>query len=365
MPVTLLVSATVSCTSPKTVPGGLQSDTPITLGFTGSKVLDAAATITADLICSSSGSVAMALGSNYSSEDFAPNSPTVTITATQAAAALAACSDNTFYVQYTSTVLLLNQVAKCNGNFSIQAPETTDAVPSPASSPSVTSAVSPSIATSPTVTPTTSPSPAITATPPLSSPTETSTTFSTATPSPSSETGGGGVDAPISDPTPPAPSPSPSGAPSAADLQQQQSELQSSNSSSAPSIKTVAIASGSVLGGIFVVLVGMLIWRKRQQREESFDHMFGNSSLAAASGFGSSGTRSGSSAGFTGSSASLLPSSQPQAIYARDDGYAEKDYYHQNAISVVASPRPAPSPIPSPAQVHAQAYVVGYSGPAY
>ncbi|KAG0298713.1 hypothetical protein BGZ98_000116 [Dissophora globulifera] len=302
----------------------------------------------------------MALGSNYSSEDFAPNSPTVIITATEAAAALAACSDNTFYVQYTSTVLLLNQVAKCNGNFSIQAPETTDAAPSPASSPSITPA-----ATSPTVTPTTSPSPAITATPPLSSPTETSTTFSTATPSPSPETGDGRVDAPLSDPTSPAPSPSPSDTPSATDLQQQQSELQSSNSSSAPSIKTVAIASGSVLGGIFVVLVGMLIWRKRQQREESFDHMFGNSSLAAASGFGSSGTRSGSSAGFTGSSASLLPSSQPQAIYARDDGYAEKDYYHQNAISVVASPRPAPSPIPSPAQVHAQAYVVGYSGPAY
>ncbi|KAI1319925.1 hypothetical protein EDD11_002600 [Mortierella claussenii] len=69
--------------------------------------------------------------------------------------------------------------------------------------------------------------------------------------------------------------------PSTSDMQQP--------SSSGPSTALIAGASVGVVAGIFFILAGLLIWRKRQQRKEAaqFDDLFSHndSSLVASSGF--------------------------------------------------------------------------------
>lgn len=88
------ISATLVCTSPTRLTSGIKAGSSLVLGFSDSDILSSTSAITAQLICSANGSVALTLGSGYDSSNYTPNSPIVNITEAQASAAIAACPSN-------------------------------------------------------------------------------------------------------------------------------------------------------------------------------------------------------------------------------------------------------------------------------
>lgn len=83
------ISATLVCTSPSRLTG-IKAGSSLVLGFSDD-ALSSTSAITAQLICSANGSVALTLGSGYDSTNYTPNSPIVNITEAQVSAAIQAC----------------------------------------------------------------------------------------------------------------------------------------------------------------------------------------------------------------------------------------------------------------------------------
>ncbi|KAG0088552.1 hypothetical protein BGZ93_002484 [Podila epicladia] len=315
-------SATLVCTSPIQLAKGIRAGSSIVLGFSDNSALSSASDITAQLICSANGSIALTLGSGYDSTNYTPNSPIVNITEAQASAAIQACPSNSFHVQYVGSPLLGSEVAKCTGDTNINLaaapkivgllaaaalPEVESLIPSlrvgepsvttssapktdaPTQSPTIpiTDATSPPPtttttnppATSDPVVPTTTTEPVV---PPVVPPVTTTTTRTTsAKPTKSKGSGnGGGNGGSGRNSNNPAPSmtPTTTGTGETSDLKQE--------TSSSTSTGTIAGACAGVVGGICAILAGLLIWRKRQQKKMKFDQFY-DDSLAAASGFGS------------------------------------------------------------------------------
>ncbi|KAG0000900.1 hypothetical protein BGZ80_008187 [Entomortierella chlamydospora] len=311
-----LASAKLSCTSPTSSgKSKIHPGTAFTLGFSGAALDTALSTITADLVCSSTGTTALSLGSGYNSSNYSPESPQVTITDSQAAEALASCPSNAFHVKYSTSSSLSQQVASCKGVLSIDDDDVvgssmpTSLLPSlsaqPSSSETATSqspiqtitttavTATATVTTSgiPVTTPVTTPEITTATTPAINATTVTTSVHTTTPPKsttpsivPTTAEGGsgGGGDgnnggqATSSDSTT---LPSPSGN---ATMPSTASEFQSTSS---PPTAVVAGAGVGVVASIFVILAGLLIWRKRQQRKRDLDLFIGDSSLAAASGF--------------------------------------------------------------------------------
>ncbi|KAF9309338.1 hypothetical protein BG003_009863 [Podila horticola] len=321
------ISATLVCTSPTRLTNGIQAGSSIVLGFSDNAALSSASDITAQLICSAKGSVALTLGSGYDSTNYSPNSPIVNITEAQASAAIQACPSNSFHVQYVGSALLSSEVAKCTGNMNISLgaapkivqppavaapPGIESLIPSlrtgepsvtPSSIPATTNVPtsSPTVPTTSTSSPPTPPPTTSTTTPPVTSnsvvptttvpvvppvvpPVTTTTkahTTTSAKPTTSKGSGNGsgnggngnGGSKPV-----PSTTPTTNGTSEASDMQH--------DSSSSTSTSTIAGACGGVVGGVCAILAGLLVWRKRQQKKMKFDQFY-DDSLAAASGFGS------------------------------------------------------------------------------
>ncbi|KAG0007121.1 hypothetical protein BGZ65_006004 [Modicella reniformis] len=323
---TRTVTAKLACTSPTSIPSGIQPGSPILLGFSDSANDSILSEITANLVCSSTRTVALTLGKGYSTKDFSPYSPLVTITETQATAALVSCPGNSFYVEYTATAEPGQQaVAQCNNELSIHTAKTLPdrpplvalgidlpiptvplpiplpptSIPTSANPPTTTphpSLPPPTTSASPPTVPTEAPTPTSKDTEPPAKTTSTPAGGTKTTPSPrssktsqtqqpssgpgSGDGNGGGTNSPNPNLSTGSSDPSPSNkdSSSSSDLQQ--------TGTSAPSIVTIAAACAGVVGGVLVILAAILIWRKREQRRQrvSFDEFY-NESLAAASGF--------------------------------------------------------------------------------
>ncbi|KAG0358856.1 hypothetical protein BG005_001737 [Podila minutissima] len=316
-------SATLVCTSPTRLANGIRAGSSIVLGFSNNAALSSASDITAQLICSANGSIALTLGSGYDSTNFSPNSPIVNITEAQASAAMQACPSNSFHVQYVGSALLGGEVAKCGDtNINLAAapkivevlavaapPEVEAVIPSlhlgePSATPSAATPTtdvpthsSPAPTTDapspppppPTTTTTTPPVtsdhvvPTTTTVPPVVPPATTTTrahTTTSAKPTKSKGNGnGGGNGGSGGNGDKPAPSTPPTtGTGEASDMQH--------GTSSSTSVGTIAGACAGVVGGVCAILAGLLVWRKRQQKKMKFDQFY-DDSLAAASGLGS------------------------------------------------------------------------------
>ncbi|KAF9940405.1 hypothetical protein BGZ67_007743 [Mortierella alpina] len=209
-------------------PSGLLPNQVFTLGFKIDEFTPGSL-IAAYLMCSPGNSTLrdiQALGGSYGEHQMSPNSPTTSISVLQAKKALVNCPNNNFVLLYEYTPLDgITLKAPCSDNFSLQ------------------------------IAPTSSlPVPTGTATemPPL--------TYTLSTPSPSTHTL-----MPI-DPTP-------SGHNTPED-----------DRSTSPSIGLIIGASVGVVALIFVILVVLLVWRKRQQAQARIDYLFSDS-LMASSGF--------------------------------------------------------------------------------
>ncbi|KAG0245673.1 hypothetical protein BGX31_006669 [Mortierella sp. GBA43] len=327
---TRAIAAELACVSPSSTPS---AGSPILLGFSDNAHESTLSDISADLVCSSTHTVALTLGSGYDAKDFEPHSPWVTITEAQAKAALASCPSNTFHLKYTAAVLAGEPVvAHCADVVSIQTTRSGSSpaeaaglplpdLPIPLPLPPITTTVPPIIPTDPPAPITTAPTVPTTTQPPPASetapeteppapptttaggtkttsrrPTNTKTTAAPATqtqqpsPTPSQGQGGGGNGGNPGGSNPnPAPAPAPSGTPDPSspnrDSSSSSSDVQPTGGSSSPSQTTIITACASIAGGIIVILVAILVWRKREQRKQrvSFDQFY-SESLAAASG---------------------------------------------------------------------------------
>ncbi|KAF9325502.1 hypothetical protein BG006_011032 [Podila minutissima] len=327
-------SATLVCTSPTRLTNGIRAGSSIVLGFSDNAALSSASDITAQLICSANGSIALTLGSGYDSTNYSPNSPIVNITEAQASAAMQACPSNSFHVQYVGSALLGGEVVKCGDtNINLAAapkivellavaappeveslipslhlgepsatpssaapttdvptqspPAPTTNAPSPPPPPPTTTTTTPPVTSDPVV-PTTTTGPVV---PPVVPPVTTATSAHTTTsakPTKSKGNGnGGGNDGSGGNGgsggkgDKPAPS-----TPPTATGTGKTSDMKHETSSSSTSIGTIAGACAGVVGGVCAILAGLLVWRKRQQKKMKFDQFY-DDSLAAASGFGS------------------------------------------------------------------------------
>ncbi|KAG0344428.1 hypothetical protein BG004_004485 [Podila humilis] len=330
-------SAALTCISPTSLSDGLRAGADLTLGFSDNAILGDISSVSAQLICSANGSVALTLGSGYTSFNFAPNSPVIRITEAQVATATKDCPSKIFHVQYVATGLN-RQVVECSENLTVRpvviaaAPEdshviiaaelpftagavevTQEPTPAPATSdvtpPSPTPIVpSPSSTPPPTTSsdvvapPTTAlppPPPVTTTSPPDTSETSSTKTKTTKSTRPTNSRGGGngngngsgngngngngnGSDNGNGSGNKPS-SPVTSTKPNDPDQTNDASGLRHEASSSM-STSTIAGACAGVVGGVCAILAGLLIWRKRQQKRMKFDEFYDNS-LAAASGF--------------------------------------------------------------------------------
>ncbi|KAG0027583.1 hypothetical protein BGZ82_008916 [Podila clonocystis] len=303
-------SATLVCTSPTRLTNGIRAGSSIVLGF--SDALSSASDITAQLICSANGSVALTLGSGYDSTNYSPNSPTINITEAQVSAAIQACPSNSFHVQYVGSALLGRDMATCAGDTNISlaaAPKIESLIPPLRSGePSATPSSNPHTTNVPTaspIVPTTdapAPPPSHTTTippvtsdpvvptstepvvppvvPPVTTTTTNAHTTTSAKPITSKGSGNGsgnGGNGSGSNKPVPSTSPTTSGTSEASDMQHE--------TSSSTSTSTIAGACAGVVGGVCAILAGLLVWRKRQQKKMKFDQFY-DDSLAAASGFG-------------------------------------------------------------------------------
>ncbi|KAF9585423.1 hypothetical protein BGW38_002472 [Lunasporangiospora selenospora] len=283
------VSAELVCTSPKSLPSGLLPDTPVTLGFSDDSLLGGAiwSDITADLICSATGSKTLILGSGYRASQFSPHSPIVNISTAQATEALQLCPSNSFNIVYTGTSLLSSQSAKCSGDFSIKLPVTvttpTKAPPVVTSSETASSTLSQtntSTGTPKTVSNTTT-TLSTTATPPVHNSTKPTSSSSspplTTKPGPTGDNSnkdGGQQDNSPEQTTQTSSTSLPTTV--SADLQQQ-------TGMSSPSFGSIIGPIAGVIAAVLLALACLLLWRKRQQKKIAFE-LFYDESLVAASG---------------------------------------------------------------------------------
>ncbi|KFH63759.1 hypothetical protein MVEG_10452 [Podila verticillata NRRL 6337] len=330
------ISATLVCTSPSRLTG-MKAGSSLVLGFSDNDALSSTSAITAQLICSANGSVALTLGSGYDSTNYTPNSPIINITEAQVSAAIQACPSNSFHVQYVGTALLGRETAKCTGNMNLSLGS--EALPAPAmidppavaaqpnvglpllgpltDAPSTATSSTPTTTVAPTssrIVPTTAPPPPTTTTtttttaapvtsgpvsttttqppvvPPVVPPVSTTTTtisHTTTSAKPTQTHGNGsGNDNGNGNGNGNGTSSKPATSTSANSTESNEaSDLQQQTSSSAPS-GTIIGACAGVVGGVCAILAGLLVWRKRQQKKIKFDQFY-DDSLAAASGFGS------------------------------------------------------------------------------
>ncbi|KAG0243375.1 hypothetical protein BGW41_002264 [Actinomortierella wolfii] len=120
-----------------------------------------------------------------------------------------------------------------------------------------------------------------------------------------------------------------------------------SNPTGSGSTATIVGTVVGVAAAVVLILAGLLIWRKRQQRKQSFEALFGPSSLAAASGLNKDGSNGDESTqpiyardveeGIRENK--TIPSPPPLAALEPAYGGGEQTYYqHQSPMSPGSAP---------------------------